>query len=290
MTKKKKADVTLKPLKQPLPAWACVWISLAGFLLGIGLLFLYIFKAPDLVHQGIEKSVFYVLLLPLGLAAAAFLFGAMHAYARYTGKVFSGKLEITGPAVMFFLVIILGFVLIPAARAFDFTIFLQDAEGKTVLKNQGMVRIILGNNPVTRRIDENGAVNFNGIHPQFMNSEVPVELEAEGWRFVNRQVPAACLLKGDNAVMTIERYGLDRLSGTIMDDQGHLIDRAKVMVKDLVTFSNENGWFTLEIPKEKQEEHQLVSVQKEGYQTYHDYAAPGNPTKLVIVLKREKEQ
>lgn len=104
MTKKKKTDVTLKPLKQPLPAWAYVWISLAGFLLGIGLLFLYIFKAPDLVQQGIEKSVFYVLLLPLGLAAAAFLFGAMRAYARYTGKVLSGKLEIIGPAVVFFLV------------------------------------------------------------------------------------------------------------------------------------------------------------------------------------------
>jgi hypothetical protein len=290
MKKKKNRDAALKPLKQPLPAWAYVRISLAGLLIGIGLLFLYIFKAPDLVNQGIEKSVFYVLLLPLGLAAAAFLFGAMHAYARYTGKVLSGRLEIMGPAVVFFLVIILGFVLIPGVQAFDFTLFLQDAEGKTVLKSQGMVRIIFDNNAVTHRVDEYGAVNFKGIHPKFMNQEVPVELEAEGWRFINHKVSTTCRLKGNNAGLTIERYGLDSLSGTIMDEEGHFIPGAKVAVKDLVAFSDENGWFSLEIPPGKQEEKQMVAVQKEGYQPYRDYAYPGNPTKLVIVLKREKER
>lgn len=289
MTKKKNGNVTLKPLKQPLPAWAYVWISLAGLLVGIGLLFLYIFKAPDLVNQGIEKSVFYVLLLPLGLAAAAFLFGAMRAYARYTGKVLSGRLEIIGPAVVFFLVIILGFVLIPATRAFDFTLFLKDQGGRTVLKNQGRVRIIFDNNPVIDRIDENGSVNFKGIHPKFMNQEVPVELEAEGWRFVNHKVSTTCLIKGNNALLTIERFDLGKLSGTIMDEEGHFIAGAKVVVKDLVTFTDENGWFTLEIPPGKQEEKQMVAVQKEGFQPYHDYAYPGSPTKLVIVLKREKE-
>lgn len=233
----------------------------------------------------------YSCYLPLGLAAAAFLFGAMRAYASYTGKVLSGRLEIIGPAVVFFLVIILGFVLIPATRAFDFTLFLQDAEGKTVLKNQGMVRIIFDNNAVTNRVDENGTVNFKGIHPKFMNQEVPVELEAGGgWRFVNHKVSTTCLLKGNNAVLAIERFDLGKLSGTIMDEGGHFIEKAKVVVKDLATFTNENGWFTLEIPPGKQEEKQMVAVQKDGYQPYHDYAYPGSPTKLVIVLKKEKEQ
>jgi len=117
MTKKKNHNETLKPLKQPLPAWAYTWITLAGLLLGTGLLFLYIFKAPDLV-------------------------------------------------------------------------------------NQGRVRIIFDDNPVSLPIDE-------------------------------------------------------------------------------------NGWFSLDIPPGKQEEKQMVTVQKEGFLTFHDYASPGNPTKLIIVLKKK---
>jgi len=218
--KKKTGNVNPKPLKQPLPAWVYVWISLGSLVIGIGLLFLYIFKAGDLVSQGIAKTVFYVLLIPLGLAAAAFLFGAMRAYTRYTGKVFFGKLEIRGPAVVFFLVIILGFVLVPGTRPFLFTIYLQDSAGAPVLQNQGQLILRLEDNPVTGTIDAHGAVDFKGIPPQFMNREVTVNLDVKHWRFASGGVSSTCRLKGNNAVLVVERDdSLARLSGTVMDER-----------------------------------------------------------------------
>jgi hypothetical protein len=188
-------------------------------------------------------------------------------------------------AAVIFLVIVLGFILTQGNRPFYFTVYLQDSDGRTVLKNQGQVCILLDNNPVNRTVDENGAADFKGIPPKFMNSEVTVKLNATGWRFTNGKISIPCKLKGNNATLIIERDdSLARLSGTVIDELGHFITGAKVVVKDLVAYSDENGRFSLEIPREKQEEKQLVSILKEGYEPYRDYVSPANPTKLEILL------
>jgi len=283
MAKKK----TSNSIKQPLNPMIYVSISAAGLLIAMGLLFLYIFKADELIRHGIEKQVFYIMLFPLGLSAAAFLFGAMRGYAIYTGKVFSGKLEITGPGVVFFLVIILGFYLIPENRPFDFTIYLKDGEGKTVLKkDEALLRIILNNRPETRQTDENGAVDFKAIDAKLMGSTVPVELEAKRWTFADGKMSTSCVLQGNHAVLVVRRDdSLARLSGLVTDEAGRFIAGAKVVVKGIETTTDANGWFILEIPPEKQEEKILVTIQKPGYKNKLEYAYPGNQTNLVLILE-----
>ena len=59
---------------QPLSATVYVVISLVGLTLTIGLLLLYIFKAPQLIQNGINNQVFYVLLIPLGFIGSCVYF------------------------------------------------------------------------------------------------------------------------------------------------------------------------------------------------------------------------
>ncbi|MCX6580056.1 MAG: carboxypeptidase-like regulatory domain-containing protein [Candidatus Aminicenantes bacterium] len=289
MAKKKIYKNSSVSIRQPLKPMIFVSICAAGLLIAMGLLFLYIFKADDLIRHGIEKQVFYILLIPLGLSAAAFLFGAMKGFAAFTGKVFSGKLEITGPGVVFFLVIILGFNLIPENRPFDFTIYLKDGEGKTVLKkDQAYVRLLLDNNPVTGQTDENGAVDFKGIPPKFMGSTVPVELEAKRWTFVNEKMSTTCVLQGNHAILVVQKdASISKLSGLVTDEEGRFIAGAKVVVKGIEANTDAKGWFLLKIPLEKQEEKQLVTIQKPGYKNKLEYAYPGDKTNPVFILEKE---
>lgn len=95
------------PIKQHMSPMAYAIISAVSLIIGIGLLMLYTFKAKNLANQDINNTIFYFLLFPMGFSAAAFLFGAMRSYARYSGKQFSGYLELGGPVVLFLLVVVL---------------------------------------------------------------------------------------------------------------------------------------------------------------------------------------
>lgn len=91
-------------------------ISVISFLCGVVFLVLIIWKAYLLARLGLTGNLFYIVLLPMGLAAAGFLFGVVRSYARYSGKQLGGMLEMGGPIVAFLVVVILGFVLVPAAQ------------------------------------------------------------------------------------------------------------------------------------------------------------------------------
>ncbi len=123
--------------RQPLSPLTYTFISMGGFVIGISLLLLFIFKSDNLISQGIDEKVFYILLLPLGLSVAAFLFGAMRAYATFKGKVLGGLLELGGPIVASVLVVVGGFMLVPDTSTFALTVYVHGSKGKQdiVLKN-----------------------------------------------------------------------------------------------------------------------------------------------------------
>jgi hypothetical protein len=57
-------------------------ISLISFLCGVTVLGLMIWKADLLARLGLTGNLFYIVLLPMGLAAAGFLFGVARSYAQ----------------------------------------------------------------------------------------------------------------------------------------------------------------------------------------------------------------
>jgi hypothetical protein len=69
-----------------------------------------------------EKRGYYVLLILLGMAGCALVFGAMQATASFTGKQFGAALDLGGPAVALFLLPFLGFYLTQPPMEFDLTV------------------------------------------------------------------------------------------------------------------------------------------------------------------------
>ncbi len=208
------------------------------------------------------------------------------AKAAFKGKVWGGVLELGGSAVVFALILFLGFKLVPDTKPFDFTIILRDTQGSSVLKGEGELKIILTNDIRTKKIDENGSVDFKSIPAPFKNKEVPVELDAVGWQFANGKPSTSCTLKGNHAYLTIRRdNGL--CSGIIYDGELNPIEGAKVTIKDISTETDENGRFTLRIPLEKQAPKQRMTVQKKGYKSYTLDVYPGSKSKVRISLRKE---
>jgi hypothetical protein len=105
-------------------------ISLICSLCGVGILSLMILNADLLGRLGLTGNLYYLVLLPMGLAASGFLFGVLRSYARYSGKQLGGMLELGGPIVAFLLVVILGFVLVKPITTFPMTVYVHGEAGR----------------------------------------------------------------------------------------------------------------------------------------------------------------
>ena len=128
-----------------------------------------IWKAELLSRLGLAGNLYYLVLVPMGLAAAGFLFGVLRSYARYSGKQLGGMLELGGPIVAFLLVLILGFVLVKPAATFPFTVYVQGkaGPGDIVLKNSGYVLLDLAGDRRRQPIGAEGQVYFPAVPPTF---------------------------------------------------------------------------------------------------------------------------
>jgi len=168
---------------QPLSAQAYVIISLMGLLIGIGLLLFYVYQVPKLVESGVQNQVLYLLLIPWALACSAFLFGAMRSYARFTHRQVGNALELGGPIVLFCLVLVGGFKLVPqAAESFDLTVRAHSADGAVPIITSGKVTLELENTRRTESIGLDGEANFKGIPARFRGATVRVLPEVDGYK------------------------------------------------------------------------------------------------------------
>src|SRR4051812_48772298 len=92
-----------------LGAESWVWIAWTGFLLSVGAAAGFVWVAPRLAQFGLTWAFFYLVLFPLGLAAAAFLYKAMKSTGVLKGRRYGLTLELGGPVVVFVLVIAGGY-------------------------------------------------------------------------------------------------------------------------------------------------------------------------------------
>ncbi len=86
-------------------------------------------NAQLLAAFGLTGNYYYVVLLALGLAAAAFLFGVLQSYARFNARNGWGVLELGGRIVGSALVVLGGFYLVPNPLPFAVTIFVHGEGG-----------------------------------------------------------------------------------------------------------------------------------------------------------------
>lgn len=157
-----------------------VYISAAAFVLALAAAGLFIAFADRLAI--ISNAVYYILLMPIALAAAAFLFGAMRSHARYRGIAPKGTLQLGGPIVVFCMVLLGGLLLANPVSTSSITIRLHGPEGRGQLITHGEVMLDLGDDRRTRSVGPDGQVTFAQVPVQFLSGEVTVIPRVDGYR------------------------------------------------------------------------------------------------------------
>lgn len=261
-------------------------LSLACFLCGMVVLALMLWKVELLVSLGLIGNLYYIVLLPLSLAASGFLFAVLRSYAVYTGKVLGGTLELGGPIVAAVGVVIAGFWLPKPAEAFSVTVLVHGEAGPhdLVLRNIGVVWMTLGPDPRQERIGDKGQADFKNLPASFRGQEVPVSVEAEGFEIVRPSEKYR--LSGTSIDVTVRRKTA-RLAGRVQDEAGKPVLDAVVSVAGTSVKTDATGYFELIVSGDHLKPELSVQVDAAGCATRRTMAVPG-ANDLVVTLNRSQ--
>lgn len=156
-------------------------MALAALLIGIGLLSYYVYEVPRL-EPSVRNQVYYVVLFPSAIACALALFGAMRSYARLTASHVGVATELSGPVVLFVLIVWGGFKLVPPALdTFDLTVRAHSADGSVPIIKSGKVTVDLDSDRRTELFGPNGEADFKGVPAKFMGLTIKILPEVDGY-------------------------------------------------------------------------------------------------------------
>ena len=261
-----------------------LYVSAIGFLVALAALILLI-KIAD--RTTLPDGLYYLILIPLGASAAAFLFGAMRAYAKYSGKVVGGELELGGPAVVFFLILGLGFY---ANRETDFglTIRVHGPAGPSDVIRKGRVTIYLGTVQRSSDIRSDGEAIFNGVPSIYMGERIRVTADVDS--FVMGSQDSVMLPPSRVVELRLERRKYEtRVRGSVQSQGGDPISGATIDINSGqdTTRSDAAGNFSLVLPMAPGTVVRIV-VRRAGFQT-HDYPyTVSDAEPLRVVLRRRR--
>jgi len=233
------------------------WLIVSGiaFLITLLAACILVFKGEELENIGIVGNIYYIILVPLGFSSAAFLGGAMKSYASFTSNESFryGKLHLTGPIVIFALVVGGGFVL-PRLDKNDFfdLKFRVVEKGKTSdLLNDGKLILYVGKEPKTANINDGEAIFYN-IPEEFGNKRVKILPVIENYQLADHD---QVLITKDDNYIDIELVRTEESLNTQV--RGSIINSENIPVKNAFLnfgsglascYTNQNGDFFLTVP------------------------------------------
>lgn len=271
------------PENHPTSGWlAFVWFVLA--LLGAVMIIAF---GERLVAFGLVNQIYYVVLVALGLGAAGALFAGIHSVAKYRGQSSWGTLELSGPPVVFFLVVGAGIYFSPGQRPFGLTVFVHGPGGPQdfILRNQGKVAIDLGPDRRVEQIGEKGSASFSGIPPAYHGKDIPVTVIADGFA---RTSEAPLRLTGENLYVPVRKQGA-LLQGVLVDQARDPVPNATVQVAGQTAKTDETGRFKLTIPGELVKEEMTLDVRAEGHFSQTHPVVPNSNEIRMVLKKRERK-
>jgi hypothetical protein len=271
---------------QPLSAKAYALMAVVGLVIAVGFTLFYIYQVPRLVQSGSQGQVFYVLLLPWSLSCAAFLFGAMRSYARLTYKHLGGFLELGGPVVLFCLVLVGGFKLVPPApETFDLTVRAHSEDGRNPIITSGKITIDFDANRIPVLIDAKGEANFKSIPTRFKGATLRVLPEFEGYE----EKPQELKLEGQVLDLALEReHPVIVLTGSIVPAPGpHSTTKILVDGQEGESSVDEFGRFRLNVSG-KAGDRVRVKAFRDGKLVFDDYEVLPGPVTLSMKIGSRK--
>jgi hypothetical protein len=259
-------------------------ISLICFLCGVGILSLMILNADLLGRLGLTGNLYYLVLLPMGLAASGFLFGVVRSYARYSGKQLGGVLALGGPIAALLLVVILGFVLVKPITTFPMTVYVHGEAGRQdiVLRNSGYVLLDLGGYRRREPIGADGQAYFSEIPANFQGQEVPVSVESDAFEVSDTKHKYR--LDRPSVYLPVRRKG-GHLSGWVKDEKGDPIPGVRVNVAGLSKVTDSSGHFEFAIPGQQMQGELHLEALASGYVPVSLNSAVPDANPLTIQLQ-----
>jgi hypothetical protein len=233
-----------------------VWISGIAFLISLAASTILIFFGNKLDDLGIAGNIYYIILVPLGFSSAAFLAGAMKSYALFkSNKIIPyGRLFLSGPIVIFALVVVGGFIMpgtLKKDTAFDLKIRIVNNEKETSSFNQGLVKVYAGKSTYDGNIHE-GEVTIPNIPTTYYNKKVKIITEIDNYQLAG--APYVLLSKNiDNIEIPVIKKAESlrtEVRGTIVDEHNTPIRNAVINFASGLAISktNENGDFICSVP------------------------------------------
>jgi hypothetical protein len=175
--------------------------------------------------QVAQRSVFFVLLVVLGLLAAAVLFGMLRSHARWKGKVLNGMLELGGPAVVFVGLIILGAPYAPKDTG-KLVVRLYDTQKKAVAIGRIQMHIGAWASPFLDAEPNLKEFVVDEIPSKYVGRPVSLEADVPGYQPVrlNSAYPGSGLIE----INLVEKPDVCDSRGTVSTDAGRRFESVDI--------------------------------------------------------------
>jgi hypothetical protein len=272
--------------RERIPRLTWIYISGAVSLFFLLLAILMILFSSNLSEFGITRSFYYILLVPVGLTSAAFLFGALRSSAKYSGKTSYGSIELTGPVVIFCLVIVGGFYFAAPETEFLLTIRTIDSQNPEKIINNGSLIIDLGDQRLDKKLNDNGEVLLSGISSKFVGKPVNIFPQIKGYKVKG----SSSITIPENRVIYLEveaRIDSTLLRGMVINENGNPVDSVFIDIESGIASatSDNKGRFSVIVPASEGETLLLTAV-KNGATLYRDYVTVSNKGSITIRLNK----
>ena len=259
------------------------WIYITGAGFAVSLIAAIVLMAI-VGRTSLPDGLYYLILVPLGLSASAFLFGALRGYAKYSGQILGGNLELTGPAVLFLLVVGLGMY---ANRATDFslTVRAHGPGGLADVIRDGTLTVYLGNVQRTSQIGDDGEAIFNGVPASLIGQRVRVLANVRGYELAGDSVtiPESRVIE----IGLVRRNFQTTIRGTVVDEAGDPVSAATIDINSgmVTSTSDAGGNFSATVPLEPGTVVNAVA-RRSGFTPYDFPVTVSETVPLKITLRR----
>jgi hypothetical protein len=227
------------------------WVYISGVVFLVALICAALLIAFAGKVSFIPNSLYFVVLIPLGLVAAGFLFGAMRSYAKFSGTTSRGTLELAGPVVVFCLVVLGGLLLANPVSTFALTVRVFGPGGQADIVRSGTLTADLGSRRDTRAISAEGEVVFADIPTALAGK--PIRLLPQVPGYILQDTASIVIPQSHIIELALERRVAEtRIRGQVFDRNNRVVSNATVSFSGgLVTaVTDETGTFNAAIPLE----------------------------------------
>lgn len=254
----------------------------------VGIIFMIIILLLILFFPCPTSSQFFVFRIVLSIAVAGFA-SIIPGFFRlkYKGIITAGG----ALAVFAFIYTFNPGTIIAEDRCnepFDYTVFLEDSIGHSIIRVSGILILQIENDKRIETIDEKGSATFKQIPFRLKDKVLPLQLEVNGWQFVNHKTTIGIKLKEKSSTLMVERdNSLCCVKGSVRDEESNFLQGVKVGIGDIFTTTNENGRFSIEIPVYLQKPEQIITASKGNYYIWQDKVYPATKEDVMIILKKK---